>query len=168
MKDTSVHNVWIGLGTNLGDRALNLSNSRKAIEELDCRIVSSSSVYESAPWGYQSSNAFYNQCLVIETNMDPYNLLKSFKAIEAEFGRTKNSDRYEDRPIDIDILFYDDQVMNSEYLVIPHAGIAKRNFVLIPLREIDPGKMHPVLKQSIADLAEVCEDQQQLVRLTGK
>jgi 2-amino-4-hydroxy-6-hydroxymethyldihydropteridine diphosphokinase len=168
MKESSVHTVLIGLGTNLGDRRINLIQACGLISDLGCRIAKSSALYETAPWGFKSNHSFYNQCLVIETELNPEELINAFKRMEAEAGRVQSTDVYKDRIIDIDILLFDDLIINSDELIIPHPRMAKRMFVLIPLLEIAPHKMHPVLKKSIAELTELCLDKVKVCRLPDK
>lgn len=116
-------------------------------------LVNLSSLYETEPWGFSSPNKFLNAAICIETEHSPEKCLAMAKAIEREMGRMKHEGAgYEDRPIDIDILFYDDLVMNSETLTIPHPLIQNRDFVLRPLAEIAPDLTHPVFGKSIEEL----------------
>jgi 2-amino-4-hydroxy-6-hydroxymethyldihydropteridine diphosphokinase len=152
------HQIYIGLGTNLGDRLTNLSNALKALEPKVnlCRI---SSVYETAPWGFVDQPNFYNQVLEGETDLTPLRLLNFLKKIEQQLGRVKNF-RNGPRVIDLDILFYDDRVIHTERLKIPHPSIPLRAFVLVPLAEIAPALVHPVLGKTMAELLTVVPDKE--------
>ena len=139
---------YLGLGSNLGNRQENL---QKAIACLDPGAVSS--VYETKPWGYSSENAFLNQVIRIDTALSPSELLQQIRQIEKSLGREeKTKDGYEDRLIDIDILLYDDLILETEELTIPHPHLHERLFVLEGLNEIAPDLIHPRLNQSIAEL----------------
>ena len=146
--------VYLGLGTNLGERERNMRVALEIIEERIGPILSSSSLYETAPWGYASENLFMNMAVKVETCLLPLPLLHKIKGIESEMGRTKASGQegYRDRVIDIDILFYDELVMESEELTIPHPYISRRLFVLEPLDEIAPELVHPVSHKTINEL----------------
>ena len=125
------------------------------------KILVQSSFYESKSWGFKSNN-FYNICLTVNSIKSPKSILSSIIEIEIKMGREKSpalkSTEYSDRTIDIDILFYDDLVFNSDKLNIPHPKIELRNFVLIPLKEIEPNYIHPVLKKSIENLVLESKD----------
>ncbi len=142
--------AYLGLGTNLGDRKENL---RKAIEAIASKmsVGKRSSLYETAAWGYTDQPDFLNQVVQVETALTPLRLLNFLKRTEMELGRVENF-RYGPRLIDIDILFYDDLVKNTNQLQIPHPRIPERAFVLIPMNEIAPGLKHPVLGKTIAEL----------------
>jgi 2-amino-4-hydroxy-6-hydroxymethyldihydropteridine diphosphokinase len=144
------HLAYIALGTNLGNR---LENLRSAVANLLPRIVISSlsPVYETAPWGFEEQPAFLNQVLAGETNLSPADLLMFLKNIEACQGRTPTF-RNGPRLIDLDILFYDDRIIRQPDLIIPHEHLHKRAFVLVPLADIAPDYIHPVLNLSIKEL----------------
>ncbi|MEX0987461.1 MAG: 2-amino-4-hydroxy-6-hydroxymethyldihydropteridine diphosphokinase [Bacteroidales bacterium] len=159
------HTVWVGVGTNLGNRRENLAVASERICENRCRIVAASVIYESEPWGFESENSFYNQCLVLETSLSPLELLESFQVIEREMGRKSTGEGFADRIIDLDILFYDNLVIQGRTLQIPHPKMAERLFVLLPLAEISPGKIHPVLNQPVSALKNRCKDRTIVKRL---
>ena len=142
--------VYLGLGTNLGDRKQNISKAIEAIS-LKMSISKQSSLYETTAWGYTDQPDFLNQVIQVETNLSPLRLLNFLKKTEVELGRVENF-RYGPRLIDIDILFYDDLIKTTSRLQIPHPRIQERAFVLVPLNEIAPGYVHPVLKKTIAEL----------------
>jgi 2-amino-4-hydroxy-6-hydroxymethyldihydropteridine diphosphokinase len=147
--------VFIGSGSNLGDR---LAELKKAVKQLspEVRVLKSSKVYETPPWGFEIQPAFLNQVLKTETDLDPFELLNYLKSIEEKMGR-KATFRYGPRSIDLDILFYDRLIISSEALQIPHPMIAERAFVLVPMSEIAPDFIHPMLGKSISELAQ-CVD----------
>ncbi len=147
------------LGSNLGNRELNLQSSINNIQQQEtCKIISISSVYETEPWGIPSNNNYLNQAAVIETSLNPFNLLTLLQEIEMESGRTR-SVKWEDRIIDIDILLYNSFVLDSLGLKIPHPELPNRRFALLPACEIAPEWEHPLYHQSIKSLLEVCCDE---------
>ena len=133
------HTVYLSLGSNMGDRNLNLQQAIACIAERAGILSAISSVYETAPWGFESPNAFLNVAVRIETAYLPLDLLEIIQQIEREMGRTKKTaSGYQDRIIDVDIIFYDDWVYQSEQLTLPHPRYRERSFVLDPLKEIIP------------------------------
>jgi 2-amino-4-hydroxy-6-hydroxymethyldihydropteridine diphosphokinase len=131
------------------------------------RSQKQSSIYQTAPWGFESDNDFYNMVLSVNTALSANELLDLCKKIEAKAGRkSKASKGYESRPLDIDILFYDAIEISSPKLTVPHPKISQRKFVLAPLNEIAPDWMHPVMKKTIKELAEICSDNSAVKRLT--
>lgn len=158
--------VILALGSNLGDRFQHL---QLAIESLDTfiDIHDVSSVYETPPFEMEAGQDFLNLCLIGSTDLDPLEILEKCQKIETENGRNKNPEKsgYQSRPIDIDILFFGEQILSSEVLVIPHPEIAKRNFVLNPLSEIAADYMHPTLQKSISALLTELADESKIQRL---
>ena len=147
--------AYLSLGTNLGNKRRNLITAAALLAERVGDILALSGFYETEPWGFDSENTFLNTALKLRTSLSPSALLTVTQAIEKELGRTvKSKDFYQDRVIDIDILLYDDLVLDTVDLKIPHPLMVKRAFVLNPLSEIDPFVVHPILKQSIKDLNE--------------
>lgn len=146
--------VYLGLGTNLGDKEENIASAIQNIEELVGKVTSRSALYVTEPWGFQSNNNFINIALAVDTSMSPRAVMDATKQIERLMGRLHKSvnRQYKDRIIDIDILLYDDRVVNENDLVIPHPLMTERLFVMQPLCEIAPDFIHPVLKKSIKDL----------------
>lgn len=145
--------VYLGLGSNLGNKAQNINVAIKRIELEIGQLWLQSACYESMPWGYDSEHAYLNAAILVNATLAPLDLLEKLKQIEVEMGRVKTCvDGYEDRIIDIDILFYDNQIINAPALTVPHPLLHKRDFVLIPLSEIAPELLHPVLNETIASL----------------
>ena len=137
----SVHTVYLGLGSNLGNRAEMLDKACQRINEQIGPIVRQSSYHESEPWGFESDNMFLNAVVCCHTSLSPRQLLRTTQRIERHLGKTvqhATDSTYHDRPIDIDILLYDDIHVNEPGLVIPHPRMLQRPFVMEPLREIMP------------------------------
>ena len=146
--------VYLGLGTNLGDKEQNLRMSIKKIEEQIGNVVTLSAIYATAPWGFSSENSFLNAAVCVETTLLPLQVLEETQRIERELGRTEKSVNglYADRLIDIDLLLYDDRVMDAEGLILPHPLMTERRFVMEPLSEIAPDVVHPVLHKTMKEL----------------
>ena len=146
--------VYLGLGTNLGDKEQNLRMSVKKIEERIGNVVSLSAFYATAPWGFSSENSFLNAAVCVETTLLPLQVLEETQRIERELGRTEKSVNglYADRLIDIDLLLYDDRVMDAEGLILPPPLMTERRFVMEPLSEIAPDVVHPVLHKTMKEL----------------
>src|SRR5574344_1658821 len=145
--------AYLGLGTNLGNKDENLNGAVEYIRERVGRINSLSAFYVTEPWGFKSENSFLNAVCSVATDISPIELLYITKEIEKEMGRNKKSEDkiYSDRIIDIDILLYDDLIMQSEELTIPHPIMTERDFVMIPLAEIAPELVHPVIKKKMKE-----------------
>jgi len=154
--------VFLGIGTNLGNRESNLSEAILKIEEHIGQVLQTSSVYETAPWGFDAENDFLNMAVSVETDHSPAEIMKKITRIESMLGRERNQDRYSSRIIDIDILLYDDLVLNEDGLKIPHPLIHERKFVLAPLCELAPDLIHPVFGKSMSVLLEDCRDRSKI------
>lgn len=135
--------VYIGLGSNIGDKKGNLNQALKKLGGADgVRIVKASSLYQSEPWGYQNQDEFLNQVVEIETELPALELLHLLQAIEIDMGRQRAA-KWGPRNIDLDILLYGDEVLQNKELQVPHAHMRERLFVLIPLQEINPEIVFP-------------------------
>ncbi len=150
--------VFLGLGTNLGDREANLKTAAGSISDNIGTVVRLSSVYETEPWGFRTEDLFLNMVVEVETGLKPSGLLGRMLMIEANMGRLRGGKGYSSRIIDLDILLYGETIMDTKSLVIPHPKLHERRFVLVPLCEIAPGLVHPVLKKSINTLLKECPD----------
>ncbi|MDP4209460.1 MAG: 2-amino-4-hydroxy-6-hydroxymethyldihydropteridine diphosphokinase [Bacteroidota bacterium] len=146
------------LGSNVGDRLYCLDIAIGLINSEIGEVVRRSLVYETEPWGYFDEFQYLNQVVVVDTLLEPIEILDKINTIEQELGRTRSKVRYAARTIDIDILFYDDCIMATPELTIPHAELANRRFVLEPLSEIAPELKHPVLEKTVGELLEACQD----------
>ena len=138
--------IYLGLGSNLGDRHENIKRALSLISERVGEILALSSFYETEPWGYDSPNSYINAAVKVETQLPPEELLSITQEIERETGRNKKTScgEYHDRTIDIDILLYDDLKIQTPELTIPHPLMHQRQFVLQPLSEIVPNIVHHV------------------------
>lgn len=145
------HTVYLALGSNLGDR---LANLKQAIDSLtpQMEVRAKSSVYETPPWGYEDQPKFLNQVVKAKTYLDPEPLLKHLKRLEVALGRQASFPNGP-RLIDMDILFYDELIMNTPSLVIPHPRLHERGFVLLPLMDISPDLVHPLSRKRVRELA---------------
>jgi 2-amino-4-hydroxy-6-hydroxymethyldihydropteridine diphosphokinase len=150
--------VFLGIGTNLGNREENLEQAVARIGQSIGTVIRSSSIYRTAPWGFQSDEEFLNMVVKIETDLVPVMLLEKNLAIESLMGRVRGPEHFSSRLIDIDILLYEDLIINDENLKIPHPLLQERRFVLVPLCEIAAAMLHPVLKKTFDKLLEECED----------
>jgi len=149
--------VYLLLGTNLGDRLSNLSIARQHISRLAGEIITESSVYKTSAWGNTQQPEFFNQVIKISTSLMPEAALAVILGIEQNMGRIRN-EKWGTRIIDIDILLWEDQIIKKDTLSIPHPGIPFRKFTLIPLAEITPQFIHPECNKSISKLLEECND----------
>lgn len=165
MNKKTDHKILLGLGTNLGNRELNLRNAQEEIEATGIKILDASGHFESSAWGYESRNSFLNMCIACQTSKEPEALLVKLKMIETAMGRTDSHGAYQDRIIDLDILFYDSIVLKTNDLIIPHPLLHERRFVLEPLMEIAPRKIHPLLKVTVEELLKTCTDDAPVKRL---
>lgn len=151
--------VYLGLGTNIGNRRGNLVKAAALLAERVGDILALSGFMETEPWGFDSENLFLNAAIKMETPLTPDELLSATQAIEREMGREKKSDgTYHDRVIDIDILLYDNRVIEHPGLIVPHPLMQERLFVMAPLAEIAPFKRHPLLGRTFMELADSLRD----------
>jgi len=158
--------VFLGLGTNLGDREANLNKALELISKSVGRIDTCSGIYETEPWGFQSENNFLNMVIKVHTKLKPTDLIKKIILIEDHLGRIRDSRKYISRTIDIDILLYANIVIDKSNLTIPHPLIQDRRFVLVPLCDIAPEMIHPVLSKTFAALLKECKDDREVKKTT--
>ena len=154
--------VYLGLGTNIGNRKENLTRAIEALSLALGPCTAQSSFIETAPWGFDSENAFLNCAVAFETELAPQELLDTTEKVEREMGRTTKSSGgiYHDRVIDIDILLYGSEIVETPRLTIPHPLMHMRDFVLEPLAEIAPHAIHPTTGKSIEELTTELKEQQ--------
>jgi 2-amino-4-hydroxy-6-hydroxymethyldihydropteridine diphosphokinase len=150
--------IFLLLGSNLGDREEVLHKAIETLKSNKIQVIEKSFIYETAAWGIRNQQAFLNQIVEIETSLTPPELLQLILNIELQLGRVRQR-KWGERIIDIDILYYHNYVCEEKDLQIPHPGIPDRKFTLIPLVEMCPDQIHPVLKRSQKQLLESCKDE---------
>ncbi len=152
------------LGTNLGDRADNLRRATQRIAEVMGPVVAASSCYETAAWGVTDQPAFYNQVLRVSTILGHEALLRTLQQIEQQLGKVKVG-HWRERLIDLDILYYGNRVVRTPWLTLPHLQLQHRRFTLVPLVEVAPQFVHPVLGKTQQELLTVCTDPLEVKKL---
>jgi len=155
--------IYLSLGSNLGDRVNHLEEALGHIADQVGKPGSISGIYESEPWGFSSEHSFLNCCASVLTDLEPLQVLDSILKIEKGMGRERNfsrgtSDGYVDRVVDIDLLLFGERFYDHPRLILPHPAMADRRFVLLPLNEIAPRLVHPLLKVSISRMLDQCMD----------
>ncbi len=153
-----MNKVYLILGGNMGKRDEVMYHALRKIDRQIGKIVQQSGIYETAAWGYENQNPFYNCVLLLETDKLAHEVLEKVLAIENQIGRVRTEAKWQERLIDIDILFFNDSILEESDLKIPHPLLHKRKFTLIPLQEIAPDLKHPILQKTIKDLLAACED----------
>jgi 2-amino-4-hydroxy-6-hydroxymethyldihydropteridine diphosphokinase len=159
------HQLFLSLGGNLGKKREIFDSTLRYIEVQIGSPVKISSIYKSAPWGFQSRNLFWNRVIQVGTRLSPEEVLSEITIIEDHFERRREPGKYLSRKMDIDILFYDDLILSSAELTIPHPHIAHRRFILEPLFEVSPEYSHPVLKEKISKIRLNCQDSSWVTRI---
>jgi 2-amino-4-hydroxy-6-hydroxymethyldihydropteridine diphosphokinase len=151
--------VFLSLGTNIGNRKVNITNALAEISSRIGDISALSQVYETGAWGFVSEN-FLNQVVEVNSYLDPFSLIEACLEIEKNMGRVRHTcESYSSRVIDIDVLFFEDLIIENEALVVPHPHIQARRFILIPLCELAAKVVHPVFNKTISQLLDECSDE---------
>ena len=152
-----MNKIFLIIGGNIGDRKKNLETAAALIQKHIGKIIQSSKIYETDAWGITDQTSFYNQVLIVESKYSAQKVIEKILTIEEKMGRVRTI-KNAARIIDIDILFFNNETVNEQNLIIPHQEIANRRFVLIPLNELAPEMIHPVLKRTIRELLYACKD----------
>jgi len=161
-----MNRVFIGLGGNIGNLPGNFNEAKRLIREEGGILTRASSLYRSRPLGFVSEDDFMNQVIEIHSVLSPANLLETLLVIEKKLGRIRVPGKYTSRTIDLDILYYNDLIIHSEALSVPHPRIGERKFVLVPLVEIAPAFIHPLLGKTQRQLLEICPDTSLIQKLS--
>jgi len=161
------NSVVILLGANLGDKKAMFAQVEKYIDENIGETICKSALYESSPWGFESKDDFINQVLIVKTDFSAHDVLLRCQAIENKCGRIRHENAgYESRTIDIDILYYNNDIVDTEDLVIPHPLLHKRRFTMVPLVEVLSDYVHPIFLKSNAQLLEECNDDNKVIKIS--
>jgi 2-amino-4-hydroxy-6-hydroxymethyldihydropteridine diphosphokinase len=161
---SDLHIAYISVGSNMGDKLENCQRGIKALTETGTsRVLAQSRIYTTEPVDYEDQDWFINTMVKLETSHDPYELLDQIESIQSAAGRVNDPIRFGPRILDMDIILYDDRIIDSERLVVPHPRMHKRRFVLEPICDIDPSIIHPVLKKEMQFLLKHLGDDTQKV-----
>jgi 2-amino-4-hydroxy-6-hydroxymethyldihydropteridine diphosphokinase len=152
-----MNKLYLLIGGNMGDRMANLNNAKKWIQQEVGKIELMSSIYETAAWGQTNQADFYNQALLVNTLLNATQVMTQLLFIESKMGRIRSAPMAP-RTIDLDIIYFNDQIINTNLTTIPHPKLADRKFVLIPLVEIAPDYIHPILNKTNTSLLKECGD----------
>jgi len=159
------YEVYLSFGSNVGDREANIETALKFLDDADVKLIKFSSLYETEPLGNPNQPGFLNCAGIFDTSISATELITEILNIEKTMGRQR-TEKWQPRIIDIDILFFGNEIVNENGLSIPHPEMQKRKFVLTPLAEIAPGFVHPVLKKSILTLLSECKDELKVAQIT--
>ena len=149
--------IYLSIGSNKGNRYSFIKEALRLIQKDIGEVILISKIYETKSWGFQSDD-FLNLCIIIKSELIPAELIIKLKNLEEKIGRERNNEKIQAREIDIDILFYSDEIVNQKDLIIPHQRLHLRNFVLYPLNDIAADFIHPILLKSVNELLNECED----------
>lgn len=152
--------VFVLLGSNLGDRELLVNQACKMMDERCGEIVAKSRLYESEPWGFEAEYWFLNQVIVLKTTLSPDDLMRKLLSIEKELGRDRSQphEGYVSRPMDLDILYYGSEIIDTQMVTAPHPRLHQRRFTLLPLCDVAPDFVHPTMKKTNLQLLDECQD----------
>jgi len=159
--------VYLGLGSNLGDREKHLSDAVSLLTEEAGELLQCSSVWETEPWGFEADTTFLNMAISIETPLDVEEFFSVMHSIESRLGRERTGKGYCSRTIDIDVLFWGSEIINRNGIQVPHPAIQSRLFVLSPLNEIAADFIHPVSRLSVSEMLNRCGDRSGIKRFRG-
>ncbi len=158
-----MNHIFLSLGSNIGNRLMNLDNAVDILSSSGVHAVRLSNVYETSPWGFKASVNFLNQVMEAYTRFSPEKLYRLILKTETTLGRIRtDSAEYVSREIDIDILFFNDEVIENDHLSIPHPRLHERGFVLVPMMDLAPDHIHPVLNRTIKELHDLCPDTEEI------
>jgi deoxyguanosine kinase len=153
-----MNKAYLLTGSNIGNRLDHIRNASELLNNFAGKITDFSQIYETEPWGFEDTVYFLNQVVLIQTELDPLELMECLEIIEKKMGRKRKPGTITSRTIDIDILFFNSEIINEKNLIIPHPKIHLRQFTLTPLLDIAPDFIHPLLKKDIRTLASECSD----------
>ncbi len=162
----TMHTAYLLIGSNIGEREIYLEQAKVYLNQKCGRIVQQSALYETAPWGIQEQPSFLNQAIVLETLLTPENLMITLLEIEEKMGRIRTV-KFGPRTIDLDILLYNQLIMDNQLLKLPHPSLPERRFALTALAEIAPSLVHPILKKTIKALLLECTDNSNVQKKTN-
>ena len=161
-----MNDVYLCLGGNIGNCVSAFTEAKTLINAKIGSIIKSSGIYRTQAWGMDNAPDFYNQVIEVKTSLFAQDVMNNLLEIEKQMGRERNieANSYQNRVIDLDILFFNAEIIQTETVEIPHPRMHLRNFVLIPLKEIAPNLIHPILKKNISELLDVCIDKNEITK----